>query len=275
MENVEEDGGGEFNINYKDKFCFSCTKRSKNLLKCAKCKNVYYCNRDCQVKDWKSHKEICGKEATINLFDQIFNELIRYGVYYYTLSGYNKYVIDYNVYRLNIFKIEEETKYMEDNFGDKILRARLSGNTGEMSKIMNIFNNYNKKMSKMGITQYNSSIAEWKRDILNFNILEKISNINKNYIKVDNSIIWIESGRLVNPNDEEKLMKLNKEYIDTFSDVFDHLRNYRNNTIAIDTLIYQGKENETYCIYHIIHDENRKITFFRGKIFFIDIELKD
>jgi hypothetical protein len=29
--------------------------------KCGKCLNVFYCNRDCQTKDWKSHKEVCGK----------------------------------------------------------------------------------------------------------------------------------------------------------------------------------------------------------------------
>ena len=27
--------------------------------KCTGCKNVYYCNRACQKKDWKTHKSAC------------------------------------------------------------------------------------------------------------------------------------------------------------------------------------------------------------------------
>lgn len=26
---------------------------------CSKCKNTYYCNRGCQKRDWKSHKQMC------------------------------------------------------------------------------------------------------------------------------------------------------------------------------------------------------------------------
>lgn len=29
--------------------------------KCARCKTVEYCGRDCQVADWKAHKRVCGK----------------------------------------------------------------------------------------------------------------------------------------------------------------------------------------------------------------------
>jgi tetratricopeptide (TPR) repeat protein len=43
--------------------CVTCGvtkgKDSTNLMKCGRCKLVSYCSRDCQQKDWKSHKKFC------------------------------------------------------------------------------------------------------------------------------------------------------------------------------------------------------------------------
>jgi hypothetical protein len=44
-----------------DPVCFGCGKPLTTLSKCAKCKVAAYCERDCQVKDWKaSHKAACA-----------------------------------------------------------------------------------------------------------------------------------------------------------------------------------------------------------------------
>lgn len=40
--------------------CAGCGKVEGKMLKCAKCKNVMYCSRECQKKDWKAHKAHCG-----------------------------------------------------------------------------------------------------------------------------------------------------------------------------------------------------------------------
>ena len=47
-------------IKYQSYSCGFC-KKSNSVLKCSKCKLIYYCDRNCQVKDWKNHKLVCKK----------------------------------------------------------------------------------------------------------------------------------------------------------------------------------------------------------------------
>ena len=51
--------------NEKPKVCAVCgatqAEGSKKLLVCGKCKKVHYCSRECQEKDWKTHKKECQK----------------------------------------------------------------------------------------------------------------------------------------------------------------------------------------------------------------------
>jgi len=39
--------------------CNVCKKFGLSLPKCSGCKKVYYCSKECQNSDWKTHKEIC------------------------------------------------------------------------------------------------------------------------------------------------------------------------------------------------------------------------
>ncbi|XP_061931922.1 zinc finger MYND domain-containing protein 10 isoform X2 [Apis cerana] len=41
------------------KECFLCHEEAKK--RCSKCKEAWYCGRECQIKDWIKHKNICDK----------------------------------------------------------------------------------------------------------------------------------------------------------------------------------------------------------------------
>ncbi|PLB45814.1 putative MYND domain protein [Aspergillus steynii IBT 23096] len=51
--------------------CNICTTTSDDrpLKRCAKCRTQWYCSRECQKADWKSHKRICSKIAALSTPD--------------------------------------------------------------------------------------------------------------------------------------------------------------------------------------------------------------
>jgi hypothetical protein len=64
------------NYNYDDmrdaaKICKHCEKietlDGAKHMKCQRCKLTYYCSRDCQVADWKSHKKLCKEVSSSKL----------------------------------------------------------------------------------------------------------------------------------------------------------------------------------------------------------------
>lgn len=41
--------------------CEACRRIAVQMVRCGRCKLVYYCGRECQKRDWKQHKVWCGK----------------------------------------------------------------------------------------------------------------------------------------------------------------------------------------------------------------------
>ena len=40
-----------------------CRPKADHLIPCKHCKNVAYCSSQCQIKDFRKHKEICNKQS--------------------------------------------------------------------------------------------------------------------------------------------------------------------------------------------------------------------
>ena len=45
--------------------CGNCMKEADGLRRCTGCEFVRYCSKNCQVKDWPSHKQFCQSIQTL------------------------------------------------------------------------------------------------------------------------------------------------------------------------------------------------------------------
>lgn len=53
--------GRPTNLEKALRICFCCKKGVYTAKCCSRCKKIYYCGKDCQTKDWPSHKKMCVK----------------------------------------------------------------------------------------------------------------------------------------------------------------------------------------------------------------------
>ena len=53
--------------------CSGCSVKQEGMLKCTNCLKSYYCNAECQRKDWERHKSFCQKavDETLRLVEEI------------------------------------------------------------------------------------------------------------------------------------------------------------------------------------------------------------
>lgn len=63
----------------EDPKCSECGKVATQ--RCSKCKNAWYCSRDCQLRQWKTHKAICmlfaaSKEEKEDKEEQIKKQML-------------------------------------------------------------------------------------------------------------------------------------------------------------------------------------------------------
>jgi len=56
-----------------------CGKKDEGMLRCATCQRAWYCNSDCQKKDWGNHKNRCHEivEKTLQVASKIKNDRAR------------------------------------------------------------------------------------------------------------------------------------------------------------------------------------------------------
>jgi hypothetical protein len=62
------------------KYCRNCNKLDvtlefqNSLKRCSRCRQAYYCSRECQVADWKSHKPLCQPITRSDETEQLWTE---------------------------------------------------------------------------------------------------------------------------------------------------------------------------------------------------------
>ena len=52
-------GGGKGKGKGAIRTCFNCGRASAKLHSCGRCHRAYFCDQDCQRKDWKRHRRAC------------------------------------------------------------------------------------------------------------------------------------------------------------------------------------------------------------------------
>ena len=73
MDRDTQDLEEERNVNIHCGFCKKEEPEDVLFSRCAKCKMVYYCNKDCQVKGWKHHKRVCKALPKTSLKEPLLN----------------------------------------------------------------------------------------------------------------------------------------------------------------------------------------------------------
>ncbi len=48
-----------------EQVCSVCSKRQGKLKRCSACHLICYCSAECQKKDWKEHKLVCGSKMNV------------------------------------------------------------------------------------------------------------------------------------------------------------------------------------------------------------------
>ena len=49
--------------------CAACGEASDSIKTCISCKQVKYCNRECQISHWPKHKKLCKQLAELRAGD--------------------------------------------------------------------------------------------------------------------------------------------------------------------------------------------------------------
>ncbi|EME80475.1 uncharacterized protein MYCFIDRAFT_156218 [Pseudocercospora fijiensis CIRAD86] len=63
---MSDSTAGSINAEELQQKCARCSKTGGPLKKCAKCRSILYCDRECQTLHWKMHKKECSRLASSN-----------------------------------------------------------------------------------------------------------------------------------------------------------------------------------------------------------------
>mmetsp|Transcript_32176 Transcript_32176/g.102586 ORF Transcript_32176/g.102586 Transcript_32176/m.102586 type:complete len:468 (-) Transcript_32176:178-1581(-) len=57
--------------------CAFCRKTNARMLRCTRCKALFYCDKECQRADWKLHKQFCSGDPAMRPFIAVEHEVER------------------------------------------------------------------------------------------------------------------------------------------------------------------------------------------------------
>ena len=250
-----------------NKACDYCeVKETDNKFdKCSACKCTYYCSQECQKKDWSIHKKICSNRSFIDETRKLIEIMFHRGVYHfiadmvntYDIVNFFKFAFSYENTFIKTRDLFEEMSKCTD-IRQKIIQYR--GKTKKvdlevLNEVTLIYQSYMKTMKEdVGIVQTPSTYEKWKEEINNFNILDKITRMDKTYIKRGKMILKIENGILTDERTKEvndAIDKINRDYTDKFIDIIKYIeKNKKQSSIHIDkvTLYLTDSYIECHCI---------------------------
>ena len=249
----------------KENICDSCDKGNCKL-KCGLRCGTYYCDKECQKKDWYKHKPLCKSElAKRSLNSAILDNLADdHGVYVLVGNNYRIFVIeDFQKYTANRGSMIEETNRLLLS-GEKMIKKGLIKKrlvTNFVDNVIKIKNNY-------GLSFTPSSFEKWKDGVIRFNILDVVPQIRSGYLKLKNDVLMIKEGKIEGSLEEIANVSsiINQRFVRTFDEVFEYIENNPNNVYNIDVLEFLPHTG-IYAQYHFIYDTNKDIMFLRGKAF--------
>jgi hypothetical protein len=102
----------------RGKICRNCdkaeTQGGASLMKCSTCKATYYCGRECQVADWKSHKIMC-KLATEGGFSSSTMKAVESAVISFVKKNYYS-IVDECYKKTQEYNVLKKELVIEINF---------------------------------------------------------------------------------------------------------------------------------------------------------------
>ena len=143
------------NIEYfmDDPICAQCGKLANS--RCSRCKSEWYCSKECQIKRWKEHKQICKTLAA--LFKENENDL-------------SKKKIEFNHIKVSGEEVSQETSKGSENLDLNKIKEE---NDKKMKKILVEEIKENKENKEKIIKEDNNNI----KDETNKRIIEDKNNI--------------------------------------------------------------------------------------------------
>ena len=247
-----------------NKECDYCEIKETNIKfsKCSACKCTYYCSKECQKKDWSIHKKICNNRSFTHEIKKLIQILFSDRVHYFTMAYVNTYnIVDLKKFTLNYKK---SSTICSDIFGkipklETFIKKSKKVRLELTMKAMALNQHYIIMMEEtLGIIGTPSTYEVWKEEINNFNILDKIANMDRAYIKRGKIILKIEDGILIDERNKEvndNIDRINREYKDKFRDIIKYIEdNKRESSIRIDKVIPYLTDN--YMEYYHIIDES-------------------